>query len=259
MSDANKVITSAGLNRILKAVGKEYFPASLDREALASGLNQCIEWYGEAQKFHTDKYEMAQRRELEMVLARVERLRRLMKDDDIWRDDRWHYLAHQGSPPQTPRAAVESLERLIGEEIFQRSVVDAYEDMDILYRHTFQAFSPFEWLIGDWLPAVYAGLQFECATISDGLASATGPYVRFARATADELNIKKLGRRYAVASFVKAIKTVSSWDVRRRLPRELYELQVHAQDRRDILLSIVGTARQGRPAQTTAGQMQSKK
>jgi len=255
MSDINKVITAAGLNRILKAVGKEHFPADLDREALASGLNQCIEWYGEAQKFHTDKNETAQRRGLAIVLARVKRLRRLMKDDDIWRDDLWRYLAHKSSPPQTPRAAIESLELLISSEIQQRSVVDVYEDADIAYRHSFQAFSPFEWLIGDWLPAVYAGLQFKRATVLDGLASATGPYVRFARAVADELNIKKLGRRYAIASFVKAIKAVASWDVRKSLPRDLCELQAHAQDRRDILLSIVGTTRR-RPV---VGQTQSKK
>jgi hypothetical protein len=135
--------------------------------------------------------------------------------------------------------------------------VDVYEDVDIAYRHSFQAFSPFQWLIGDWLPAVYSGLKFQNSTLSEGLASATGAYVRFARAVADELNIKKLGRRYAIASFVKAIKNVASWDVRRRLPRELPELQEYARDRRHILLSIIETSNGG-SVETTAGQIQSK-
>jgi hypothetical protein len=257
MSDANKVITSAGLNRILKAVGKEHCPANIDRDALARGLDQCIEWYGEAQKFHTEKYEMAQRLALATVLSRVQRIRRLMKDDDVWHDDLWRYLAHKSSPPQSPRTAIESLEILISQEIWQRSILDIYEDVDIAYRHSFRAFSPFQWLIGDWLPALYSGLQFQNATLSEGLASATGAYVRFARAVADELNIKKLGRRYAIASFVKAIKNVASWDVRRRLPRELPELQEYARDRRHILLSIIETSNGG-SVKTTAGQIQSK-
>src|SRR6266850_2081032 len=135
MADANKVITPAGLNRILKAVGKEHCPPNIDRDALARGLAQCIEWHGEAQKFHTDEYEMAQRLALATVLARVKRLRRLMKDDGVWHDDLWRYLAHKASPAQSPRAAMESLEILISEEIRQRSIVDVYEDLDIQYRH----------------------------------------------------------------------------------------------------------------------------
>lgn len=257
MADANKVITPAGLNRILKAVGKEHCPPNLDREALARGLDQCIEWYGEAEKFHTDKYEMAQRLALSTVLARVKRLRRFMKDDDVWRDDLWRYLAPKSSPPQSPRAAIESLEILINEELRQRTYVDAYEDCDIAYRHSFQAFSPFRWLVGDWLSAVYFGLKFQNATLSDGLASETGGYVRFARAVTDELNIKMRGRRYAGASFVKAIKDVARWDVRRRLPRDSDELQVHAWDRRQIILSIVETPKRG-SAEEAAGQIQSK-
>jgi hypothetical protein len=256
MSDANKVITSAGLNKILKAVGKEYCPPNIDGDAFAKGLDQCIEWYGDAQKFHSEKYEMAKRLALSTVLSRVKRLRRLMKDDDVWHDDLWRYLAHKSSPPQSPRAAIVSLEILISEELRQRTYVDVYEDVDIAYRHSFQAFSPFQWLIGDWLPAVYSGLKFQNSILSEGLASATGPYVRFARAVADELNIKKLGRRYAVASFVKAIKNVASWDVRRRLPRELPELQAYARDRRHILLSITQTPN-GASGETT-GQIQSK-
>jgi hypothetical protein len=257
VADGNKIITPDDLNRILKAVGKEHCPPNLDRDALARGLAKCVEWYVEAQKFHTEKYEMAQRRALATILARVKRLRRLMKDDGVWHDDLWRYLAHTASPSQSPRAAAESLEILLSEEIRQRSIVDLYEDVNIAYRHSFQAFSPFEWLIGDWLPVVYSGLQFRNATLSEGLASATGAYVRFARAVADELNIKKLGRRYATASFVRAIKNVAAWDVRRRLPRDLCELQVYARDRRNILFSTVKTLERG-SAETTAGQIQSK-
>src|SRR5712672_1277783 len=136
MSDGDKVITSAGLNRILKAVGKEHCPPNIDRDALARCLDQCIEWYGEAQKYHTEKHEMAQRLALGTVLSRVKRLRRLMKDDSVWHDDLWRYIAKNASPPQSPRGAIESLEILIGEEMRQRCVVAAYEDVDIAYRHS---------------------------------------------------------------------------------------------------------------------------
>jgi hypothetical protein len=257
MADGNKAIAPEGLNRILKAVGKEHCPPNIDRDALARGLDQCVEWYVEAQKFHTEKFEMAQRRALETVLARVKRLRRVMKDDGIWHDDLWQYLTRKSSPPQTPRAAIEALEVLISQELWQRGIVDSYEDVEIAYRHSFQAFSPFEWLVGDWLPAVYSGLKFHNATVSDGLASGTGTYVRFARAVANELNVKKRGRRYAVASFSKAIKNVALWDVRRRLPRDSCELQEHAEDRRRIIRSLVETPKRGL-AEATPGQIQSK-
>jgi hypothetical protein len=232
MVDGDKVVTPDSLNKILKAVGKEHCPKNLDRQALARGINECMELYCAALKFHNDKYEMSQRRHLELVLGRAKRLRQLMKDDSLWHDDLWQYLSNKASPAQTPRAAIQALEALIACELAER----AYDkdDVETSYRHSFQARSPFEALFGDWLPLLYTELGFP----NGRLASKDGPFVRFARAVADELKLKKNGRPYAANSFIKAVKNVAAGNVRRALPRERSEVEYYADFHRDALRAL---------------------
>lgn len=226
-------VTAKGLDRILKSVGKEHCPPNLDRAALLRGIDECIELYGASLKFHNDKHEMSRRRHLKLVLGRAKRLRQLMKDDDIWRDDLWKSLSNKASTTQTPRSAVQALEALITQELYERSY--DWEDVETSYRHSFQGRSPFEALFGDWLPLLYTELGFR----SGRLASKNGPFIRFARAVANEFKIKKNGRRYAAASFIKAVKNVATGNVRRKLPREASEVEYYAEFHRDGLRAAV--------------------
>jgi hypothetical protein len=215
------------------------------------GINECIELYDAALRCHNDRHEMQQRRQLKLVLGRVQRLRRLMNDDTIWADDFWKSKSWRAAPPQTPRAAIEALKVLINQEIFERTY--DYEDTEDSYRHSFQARSPFEALFGDWLPLLYSELGFP----TGDLTSKNGPFIRFARAVADELKIKKNGRRYAAESFIKAVRNVAAGNVRRSLPRPLPDLEYYAEFHRDgiraVLKSLEATA------VTPAGQIAIKK
>jgi hypothetical protein len=246
MKNDGLTISTAGLDRILKSVAKEHCPQNLDRAALLRGINECIELYGASLKFHNDKHEMLQRRHLKLVLGRVQRLRQLMKDDDLWSDDLWKYLSNKASTAQTPRSAIQALEVLITRELAERSYDK--DDAETSYRHSFQARSPFEALFGDWLPLLYTELGFP----NGRLASKDGPFVRFARAVADEFQIKKSGRRYAAASFIKALKNVAAGKVRRTLPREPTEVEYYAELHRDALRTVLKSP--GSAMRTPAGQ-----
>ena len=250
MADNKLIIGPTGLDRILKSVGKEHCPKNLDSHALVRGMDECIELYGAALKFHNDKYEMSQRRHLKLVLGRAKRLRRLMKEDDLWHDGLWQYLAKKASPAQTPRAAIQALEVLIESELAERAYDE--DDVETSYRHSFQARSPFEALFGDWLPLLYAELGFQNAKSLDELASKNGPFIRFARAIADELKLKKNGRPYAANSFIKAVRNVAAGNVRRALPRELTEVEYYAEFHR---LGLRAVLKSPEPAEMTpAGQ-----
>ncbi|WP_396604489.1 hypothetical protein ACFLEY_02185 [Bradyrhizobium sp. YCK136] len=230
MVDEKVVIAPAGLNRVLKAVGKEHFPKNLDREALAQGIDECIELYCAALQYHNDKYEMSQRRRLKLVLNRAKRLGQMMKDDSLWHDNLWGHLS---KPAQTPRAVIQTLQDLITRELAERQYDK--DDVETSWRHSFQARSPFEALFGDWLPIVYTELGFSGAKSPSELASKNGPFIRFSRAIAGEMKLKKAGRPYAANSFIKAVKDVAAGKVRRALPRERSEVEYYADFHRDRL------------------------
>src|SRR5664279_3338573 len=50
--------------RPLMAIGKEHCPPNVDHDALARGLDQCIEWYEEAKRLSTNKYLTSQKKQL---------------------------------------------------------------------------------------------------------------------------------------------------------------------------------------------------
>ena len=175
-----------------KSVGKENCPENLNRPALVRGIDECIQLYCAALKFDNDKYEMSQRRHLKLVRSRAERLRQLMADDSIWHDDLWQHLSDRASPSQTPRAAIQALEVPIDQELAERRYDK--DDVETSYRHSFQVRNPFEAMFGDWLPLLYAVLGFPNAKSCDEIASKNGPFIRFARAIADELKLKPSGQ-----------------------------------------------------------------
>jgi hypothetical protein len=248
MKNDRLTIGTAELDQILKSAGKEHCPKDLDRAALIRGLNECIELYSAALKFHNDKHEMSQRWQLKLVLGRAKRLRQLMKDDSLWHDDLWQYLSNKASPAQTPRAAIQALEVLIDRELVER----AYDkdDVETSYRHSFQARSPFEALFGDWLPLLYTELGFLNAKSPDELASKKGPFIRFARSIAHELKLKKNGQPYEANSFIKAVKNVAAGNVRRALPRERSEVEYYADFHRDALRSVLKSPNLAKPDQS---------
>jgi hypothetical protein len=117
VTDRRPHISPSGMNRILKSVR----PASLtnvDLDAFAIGIDKCIDLYEKAQKFHTQKFEASQENQLKIVLSRVERLQRLMKDDSVWDnklwEHHWRYTAERS--PTSPRTAIQEIIRLVKQE-----------------------------------------------------------------------------------------------------------------------------------------------
>jgi hypothetical protein len=244
MADGNKAITPEGLNRILKAVGKEHCPPNIDRDALARGLDQCIEWYEESKRLSTNKYLASQKRQLRTIRDRAKRLQQLMKDDDLWDDKLWQHRADRADPRQlTPRLAAHSIVSMVDRKLVERG----FDLQDQYYQLTFWMHNPFELLFGDWLPVLYNATGFRGGTSLKLLASKIGPYMRFAQLVAKELfRIKVLGRRYAAGSFIKAVNNVAAPPISRRRIRfddpgdsEFFEWA--AEDRRDELRSIVAS------------------
>lgn len=225
MIDAKIVIAPEGLNRILKAVGKEHCSKNLNPQALAECIEECIELYYSALECHNDKLEMSQRRRLKLILDRTKWLRQMMKDDNLWRNN-------LGGA----RAAIQALQDVIARELAEREYDKG--DLETSWRHSFQARSPFEALFGDWLPIVYTELGFSGSKTPSELASKKGPFIRFARAIAGEMKLKKAGRPYAANSFIKAVKDVAAGKVRRALPRERSEVEYYADIHRDRLRSF---------------------
>jgi hypothetical protein len=65
---------------------------------------------------------------------------------------------------------------------------------------------------------VYQEAHFpESGSLKD-LVSKNGPYLRFAKAIAEELKVRRLGRLYATDSYIKAIKNAHSPKISRRKP-----------------------------------------
>jgi hypothetical protein len=244
MANGNQAISPAALNRILKGVGKEHCPANADRDAIARGLDQCIEWYEEAKRLSTNKYLASQKKQLRIIHDRAKRLQQLMKDDDLWDDKFWQYRADHADPRQlTPRLAVHSIVSMVGRELVERG----FDPEGQYYQLTFQVHNPLELLFGDWLPVLYNEAGFHGGTSVEMLASKNGPYMRFAKLVAKELfQTKVLGRPYAVGSFIKAVNNVASPPISRRRirpddPGDLEFFQWAAENRRDELRSIVAS------------------
>jgi len=211
MADRTQYISISGMNRILKSVRPDSL-TTIDQDAFAKGLDRCIELYEDAKKYHTQKLEASQQRQLEIALNRAQRLQQLMKDEKVWEDDLWRRRCDSAEPSETPpRVAIQSIIRLVRGELDDRQGSLGY------YRGTLTLRSPFEWLFGDWLPVVYAAAHFPNSESLKDLVSKNGPYIRFSKAVAGELKIRKLGRPYATASFIKAIKNAASSRISRRI------------------------------------------
>jgi hypothetical protein len=202
----------AGINRILNSV-KPHSLANIDRDAFARGIDECVFLYEEAKKYYTQKLNTSQKRQLRTVLDRAERLEKLMKDESVWSDKLWIMDCDPAEhSPTSPRAAIQAIVRLVRIELQRRNAVSGY------YQGTFRLRSPFEWLFGDWLVVVYKTAHFPYGGSLKDLVSKNGPYLRFAKAVAKELRVRRLGRPYANASYVKAIKGASSQKISRRKP-----------------------------------------
>jgi hypothetical protein len=200
MAVVHELSNEAILDRLIKSVDKNIRPETMQRQAVLDGIALCMEWFEEARKYNTEKYERGQRKQLLLARDRLARLQRLMRDDDLWHDRYW------GGEGASPRALIGSAVKRLDQKIAERD-----EPQEWFWRQSFKDGSPFERLFGDWLPLLYNEAGFLGGGSIAELASARGPYVKFAKCFADIYGIRRAGRgSYATASFVKAVKRFSS-------------------------------------------------
>jgi hypothetical protein len=191
MAQVKKLSNEAILDRLLKSIDKKFLPDTMKPQSMIEGIALCMEYFEDARKYNTKKYENAQRKQLQLVRDRLIRIQRLMQDDDLF-----------GAAEASPRALIHSAIKRLDYKIAEPNM----DPQDGYYRQTFKGASPFERLFGDWLPALYKEAGFLGGRSIAELASARGPYVKFAKCFADIHGIRKAGRAYATASFVKAVK-----------------------------------------------------
>jgi hypothetical protein len=94
-------------------------------------------------------------------------------------------------------------------------------ERDESYAATFRKYSPFDWMVGVYLPDVY-----ELNFLHSPGVSENGPFVRFAEAVLNELKITKSnGEPYKRATISKARRNVRAGQIRRRIGSNELEYQ----------------------------------
>lgn len=207
---------TSGVERILALVGKENFPADLDKASLGRALDLCAQWHQEALRDTSDKAESERVDRLSAISKTARRLNQLIAEDDnhklyVWDSIRGSLL-RSGSDPN------ESVGRIVQAAEHTLRVQEQMADQRRAYQVNLRKWSPFEWLVGRWLAMAYMELGFKDVGSLKGLVSKGSPYLRFVSAVLKELDITRDGKPYSPQSIIKAVKLPFTGKVRRKEP-----------------------------------------
>jgi hypothetical protein len=201
-----KEIGHPELERILKDVGKDYCVSVLEPDALIRGIKVCVSFYEDAVKYHTNKYSAEQEKRLNLVVKTTKRLM-LLLNDDVWQS----IFRAETKTEQclvAVRQICETSNRMLAENSDADGPINFYKD-------NYKKRSPFDWLVGHFLPLVYMHGGFAHIAGPKELVAHDSPYMRFAMATVRELGILVDGKPYARSTFIKAISGIFERRVRR--------------------------------------------
>ena len=202
-----------GADRILRAVGSDCYPIGIDRSALRRGLLLCAEWYREALHYSTDKAEKEQLVRLGQISKTTKKLKLLLQEEDRQTLYGWDSVVQRQS--SRGDTVMQTLDRLIIE--VEGNLKKRTEDTaHAAYVRSFQKRSAFEWLVGYWLPMVYMQLQFSDPGSKEAYLAPGSPFIRFAVAALNELQVRKGDQLYSHSSVVKAAAMPFSPRVRRK-------------------------------------------
>ena len=157
------------------------------------------DWYQEAVNYHTNKYNDDLALRLDLIIKASKRLEQLL-DDDFWRS----FLSPSSS--ETTDQCLQGTRAIRETCLRQVNRSKAAMRMHQAYQSTYKVRSPFEWLVGDFLPLVYFNGGFVAIKDEKSLLAHNSPYLRFAMATVQEFGISVDGKRYARSSFLKALR-----------------------------------------------------
>jgi hypothetical protein len=199
----------ASATAILDAVGRHMLPLSVDESAMIRGINLSVRWYHEARTFSTNKSIEDQHRRRVMMYKKAKALQFLLEKDDSW--------LPIGAPPTVGDAFRLSIKRMI-EAIDHGIKCDTEPDgASKAYQDSFKIRSPFEWLVGYYLPDVFTLLNVAPVTDQKNFLSRRGTYIRFVQSILAELRIGVDGHPYSLDTVVRAAR--SRFDGRARRKR----------------------------------------
>jgi hypothetical protein len=203
-----------GAERILACVGKESVPSDIDKAALIRALDLCAEWYREAKRDTNDKADSQRIRRLSAISKTARRLDQLLVEDDqqkfyAWDSIRAH-VAREGYD------ASEAITKIIKAVEHALRTQDKLAVSNQAYQTNLRKWSPFEWLVGRWLPLVYIELNFHDPGGLKALVAQNSSFVRFVTAVLKELDITTDQKPYSRQSIVKAVKLPFSGKLRRK-------------------------------------------
>ncbi|RWG90558.1 hypothetical protein [Mesorhizobium sp.] len=199
------------IDRILNAVGAEHFPENLDRMELIRGLDLCEQWYREAILYSTRKRELLHEGRLAAISKTAKRLRLLLDDEK---------KAQSVNGVRSPLPQISETQELLGTLVKaterRLSRRETQNGPYAAYQRSFRKWSPFEWLVGRWLPLVYMEIGATDPGRLEALVAKNSPYVRFVSSVLTELDVKRGIRPYSRASIVKAVRLPFTGKVRRK-------------------------------------------
>jgi hypothetical protein len=191
-------LSEANATPILDAVGKELVRPDIDRGAMIRGINLCLQWYHTARNCSTNKGVKEQTRHLEMIYKKARALDQLLAKDDSW-------SSPLGMTPSSNAFFHAPIKRLI--EGVDHAIKKRNDGPDRAYRNSFKIRSPFEWLVGYYLPHVFMLLDVARIRDQKNLLSKESPYTRFVQAVLAELRIGIGGQPYSRATILKAVRS----------------------------------------------------
>jgi hypothetical protein len=174
-----KARLKSSLDRILSEIKQP--PPNLDRNALLSGLELCVRWYCDAQRFGHKKPVKNQRSRLDLIEKTAKRLQVLLTDDILATMDRTSTMVH-------PREFLAELTSAVQKARDPLPLGDLQDFLE--YVAGFRQRSPLEWLAGYCLRDIY---ELHCRR--KATPTLTGEYVRFVEIFMDVLHITVPPRR----------------------------------------------------------------
>ncbi|RWB39799.1 MAG: hypothetical protein EOQ46_26575 [Mesorhizobium sp.] len=200
------------VNRILDAIGPEHFPEGLDRAELSRGLDLCAQWYREALRYSTRKSELQHQGRLAAISKTAKRLRLLLDEEGKAQEQNGSGTLHFKKMHETQELLRTLIEATEG-QLLQREKQDGPQ---AAYQRSFRKWSPFEWLVGRWLPLVYMEIGMKDPGSLESLVARDSPYVRFVLAALTELGARNGATHYSRSSVIKAIRLPFTGKVRRK-------------------------------------------
>src|SRR3954454_8385930 len=198
-----KVLGPCEIKKILDRVGKEACISVAEPEAFIRGIRLCTDWYEEASKYSTGKFESDQQQHLEMIAKTSRRLEQLLADD------LWKSFSHEITDE-----CLRALGRLREKTLRELASSQELDGDRRAYLDNYKKRSAFDWLVDWFLPLVFINGDFKTIP-TQAVAGVNSPYLKFAMATVKELGITNNGKAYGRSSFLKAIGGAFSGDVRR--------------------------------------------